>query len=154
MDFRKCVLLISCSIILSCILISDLSHAQPPLQFVYSKSEMLKYTGQYKGERFSNGRPKVSNDILERMKLVTVEEAWGVLRQHGYVNQYEGNWIMTHDNPVLVGRAVTCSFIPLRPDIRDITHSEGKKQGYEGRDKHWIMDSLVKSDVIVVDLYI
>ncbi len=153
MKFRILVHLILCGIILSCILTADVSQAQPPLPFVFSKSEILKYTSQYKGERFPDGRPKVSDNILERMKLVTVEEAWGILRQHGYVNQYEGNWVMTHDNPVLVGRAVTCSFIPLRPDINDVTHTEGKKQGYEGRDKHWVMDSLVKGDVIVVDMF-
>ena len=152
MGFKTCGNLISCGIILSCIFTSDISRAEPPLPFVFSKGEIVN-TGQYKGERFPDGRPKVSDDILERMKYVTIEEAWGTLRQHGYVNQYEGNWVMTHDDPVLVGRAVTCSFIPLRPDINDVTHAEGKKQGYTGRDKHWVMESLIKSDVLVVDLF-
>ena len=153
MGFKTCGNLISCGIVLSCIFTSDVSQAEPPLPFVFSESEMLKYTGQYKGERFPDGRPKVSDDILERMKLVTVEEAWGTLRQHGYVNQYEGDWVTTHLNPVLVGRAVTCSFIPLRPDVKDLVEEEGHKNGYPGRDKHWVMDSLVKSDVIVADMF-
>ena len=38
-------------------------------------------------ERFPDGRPRVPDDIVERMKLVTTEEAWGVLRQHGYHQQ-------------------------------------------------------------------
>ena len=153
MGFKKCVNLISCVIILLFIFTAEVSQAEPPLPFVFSKSEMLKYTGQYEGERFPDGRPKVSDDILERMKLVTLEEAWGTLRQHGYVNQYEGDWVTTHLNPVLVGRAVTCSFIPLRPDVKDLVEEEGHKNGYPGRDKHWVMDSLVKDDVIVADMF-
>ena len=43
-------------------------------------------TPQNTFERYADGRPRVSDDILERMKLVTTEEAWGVLRRHGYLN--------------------------------------------------------------------
>ena len=126
--------------------------SQPiPLQF--SGEDYLKYTGQYKGERFPDGRPKVSDEILERMKLVTIDEAWEVLRDHGYHCQFDQDWVMTHENPVLVGRAVTMSFIPHRPDIADVVAQEGKNQGLAGRDKHWVMEKLVKKDVIVADLF-
>jgi regulator of RNase E activity RraA len=152
MGLKKCVTLFSCFVFLF-ILTSDILRAEPPLPFVFSKNEILKYTSQYKGERFPDQRPKVSDDILERMKYVTVEEAWGTLRQHGFVNQYEGDWVKTHENPVLVGRAVTCNFIPLRPDVNDVMYEEAKKQGYAGRDKHWVMDTLVQNDVLVVDLF-
>lgn len=113
----------------------------------------MRFTFQYEGERFPDGRPKVSKDILERMKKVSIEEAWAVLRNHGYNSQFEQGWVMTHENPMLVGRAVTCSFIPYRPDVGDIVATEGKEQGLEGRDKHWVMDKLVSDDVIVADLF-
>ncbi len=124
-----------------------------PIPFKFSHEEYLLYTSAYEGERFSDGRPKVSDDILERMKLVSIEEAWGVLRQHGYNSQFEQGWVKTHENPVLVGRAVTCSFIPHRPDVADVVAREGEKQGLEGRDKHWVMDKLTEDDVIVADLF-
>jgi 4-hydroxy-4-methyl-2-oxoglutarate aldolase len=127
--------------------------AAQPLPYKFSKDDYAKYTQEYKGERFPDGRPKVSDDILERMKKVTIEEAWGVLQQHGYTSQFEGGWVMTHQNPELVGRAVTCSFIPFRPDVSSVVAAEGKKLGLAGRDKHWIMDTLVKGDVIVADLF-
>ncbi len=145
--------LIIVGVLLAGIFVANVSQAQPPLPFIFSKEQMLKYTSQYEGERFEDGRPKVSEDILERMKQVTLEEAWETLRSHGYTNQYEGDWVKTHENPVLVGRAVTCNFIPMRPDIRDIVEEEGHANGYPGRDKHWVMDSLVKDDVIVADIF-
>jgi regulator of RNase E activity RraA len=113
---------------------------------------MLKYTQLYTGKRFPDNRPYVSDRLLERFKLVTIEEAWAVLRSHQYTNQFQGKWEVTHENPVLVGRAVTCNFIPHRPDIADVVASEGQERGLEGRDKHWIMDQLQEGDVLVVDL--
>ena len=123
-----------------------------PLPFVLTHDQMVRYTQQYKGARFPDGRPSVPDAILERMKRVTCEQAWSVLRQHGYNCQYQGKWVVTHDNPVLVGRAVTCNFIPYRPDVADVVIEQAKEQGLEGRDKHWVMDRLVRNDVLVADL--
>ncbi|MFC1541472.1 RraA family protein [Candidatus Latescibacterota bacterium] len=153
MSFRLRLFFILVGVVLSFVFVVSISQANPPLPFVFSKSEMVKYTYLYEGERFPDGRPRVPDDIIERMKLVTIEEAWGVLDRRGYENQYEGDWMTTHLNPVLVGRAVTCNFIPLRPDIRDLVEDEAHKNGLEGRDKHWVMDSLVKNDVIVADMF-
>ena len=46
------------------------------------------------GERFPDGRPMVPDDLLERMRLVTTEEAWGVLRRNEYRFQFAGDWII------------------------------------------------------------
>ncbi|MCB0685883.1 MAG: RraA family protein [Saprospiraceae bacterium] len=126
---------------------------QPPIPFQFSTDDYQHFTSNYQGERFADGRPKVSKDILERMKLVTIEEAWSVLREHGYSCQFDQGWVMTHENPVLVGRAVTCSFLPYRPDIAEVIVEDGKKNNFTGRDKHWVMQQLVEDDVIVVDLF-
>ena len=123
-----------------------------PLPFVMSPQQMCAYTHLYEGERSADGRPLVSDAILQRMKSVTCEEAWAVLGEHGYHSQHQGKWTITHENPVLVGRAVTCNFIHHRPDIGDVVAKAGKEQGLEGVDKHWVMDRLVKNDVVVADL--
>ena len=123
-----------------------------PLPFVLSREQMIHYTHQYIGDRFPDGRPNVPQPVIERMKHVTCEQAWGTLRNHDYHCQYQGKWVVTHDNPILVGRAVTCSFIPQRPDIADVVSINAKDQGLAGRDKHWVMDRLVTGDVIVADL--
>jgi len=131
---------------------SSENDRNPPLPFVLSREQMIAYTHQYEGERFPDGRPRVPDNILRRMKKVTCEQAWGTLRNHGYHCQYQGKWVMTHDNPTLVGRAVTCNFIPHRPDIADVVEGQAREQGLAGRDKHWVMDRLITEDVIVADL--
>ena len=123
-----------------------------PLPFVLTPEQLLRYTHQYEGERFPDGRPRVANSILERMKSVTCEQAWAVLREHGYECQYQGKWVMTHQDPVLVGRAVTINLIPHRPDVADAVVEEARQQGLEGRDQHWVMDQLAPGDVIVSDM--
>jgi regulator of RNase E activity RraA len=119
---------------------------------VFSKENLIKYTPSWKGERFPDGRPKVPDDLLTRMKPVSIEEAWAVCRREGFNNQFEGNWVTTHENPVLVGRAVTAYFQPLRPDVNQVILEQGKKDGRVGGQNSWVIDTLVKGDVIVVDL--
>ncbi|MGY8825383.1 MAG: RraA family protein [Candidatus Latescibacterota bacterium] len=128
------------------------SENRLPLPFVLKQEQMVAYTRRYDGERFADGRPKVPDSILQRMKSVTCEQAWTVLREHGYDCQYQGKWVVTHENPVLVGRAVTCNFIPQRPDLAEVVNEEAQERGLEGRDKHWVMDRLEQGDVIVADL--
>ena len=72
----------------------------------------------WKGERFPDGRPKVPDDLLSRMKTVSIEEAWAVCRRHGFNNQFEGNWVTTHQDPVLAGRRVD-RLLPTRPPRRE-----------------------------------
>lgn len=104
-------------------------------------------------ERFPDGRPRVPDDLLERMKKVTTEEAWGVLRRNGYNFQFAGNWLNLHPDEVLVGRAVTCSFVPQRPDFQEVIQKQGLEEGRIGGQNSWVIDTLVQGDVIVVDLF-
>ena len=57
-----------------------------------SPDDLIALTSLNPFERFPDGRPRVPDHLLERMKLVTTEEAWGVMRHHGYHRQFEGNW--------------------------------------------------------------
>lgn len=119
---------------------------------VFSKEDLIEYTPLWKGERFPDGRPKVPDEILKRMKPVAIEEAWAVCRRHGYNCQFEGNWVTTGKGPVLVGRAVTAYFHPLRPDLNQVVNQKGKRDGRIGAQNSWVIDTLVAGDVIVVDL--
>ena len=140
-----------CSLcILSFIVSYDGANAQVG---VFSPDDLREYTSLHSGERFSDGRPKVPDDILKRMKEVVIEEAWSVLRRHGFNDQFDGNWVTTHEHPVLVGRVVTAVFMPLRPDVNDIINEKGKKEGRIGAQNSWIIDTLVDGDVLVVDLF-
>jgi len=90
-----------------------------------SEEQMVFITAQWQGERFADGRPKVADDILERIKSVTIEEAWGAMRGQGYYNQFEGDWMMIHEDMPMTGRALTAQYMPTRPDINDIITKKG-----------------------------
>ena len=96
-----------------------------------SPEYIIALTAAWQGERFPDGRPKVPDDLLERLKHVTIEECWAELMKLGYQNQYEGDWMLLHDteDAVMVGRAVTAQFMPLRPDLEDEIIEQGKKEG-------------------------
>ena len=114
--------------------------------------EQMKFlTHQWEGERFDDGRPKVATDILERMKKVTIEEAWGVLRNEGFHNQFEGGWQPLHDNLTVVGRALTVQYMPNRPDVANQIKDKGLKAGEIGNTNSWPIDRLVEHDVYVAD---
>lgn len=123
-----------------------------------SRKYIMALTSHWKGERFENGRPKVSDDLLQRLRKVTIEEAWAELMKLGYVNQYEGDWMLIHDSEdaVMTGRAVTGQFMPMRPDMEDGIIEIGKKEGRmweQRRTVSWVINSLVKGDVYVADTY-
>jgi regulator of RNase E activity RraA len=116
-----------------------------------SKEELIFLTPEWKGERFPDGRPKVPDDILERMKQVTLEEAWATCRGSGYNYQYEGDWMQIHPEGVLVGRALTATFFPGRPDIHKVIEDKGHKDGRVLSPNAWAIDMLQPGDVYVVD---
>jgi regulator of RNase E activity RraA len=119
-----------------------------------SKEELLFLTPEWKGERFPDGRPKVPDEILKRMKLVTLEEAWAVLKGANYKHAYEDRWMCINSDSVLVGRALTATFMPGRPDVQRAIDKKGHEQ--DGRIKSqnsWPIDMLVKGDVYVVDQF-
>lgn len=118
-----------------------------------SREEMIGLTPKWKGERFADGRPKVSDDLLKRMKRVPVEQAWGVLRAEGYTHQYEKNWKNIRAGEVLVGRALTVQYMPVRPEVKEQIQKEATKDGRVGDMVSWPIDMLTKGDVYVADSY-
>ena len=115
------------------------------------KEEIIFLTSQWEGERFADGRPKVAKDILERMKSVSIEEAWVVLRNEGYHNQFEGSWKPLHDDVPVVGRALTVQYMPNRPDVSGQITKKGLEEGQIGNTNSWPIDMLQEGDVYVAD---
>lgn len=125
-------------------------------QNVGSSPEYIKaLTPEWKGERFPDGRPKVPDSILERLKNISIEEAWGVLRNKGYMNQYEGDWVIIHPDSAMTGRVVTAQYMPLRPDLDKYVRAQGKNENrsQQGGTNSWPIDILAKGDVYVADGY-
>lgn len=118
-----------------------------------SREQLIALTPEWKGERFADGRPKVPDSLLDRMKLVTLEEAWAVLRNENYKHQYEGEWQTINPDSVLVGRAVTAIFVPGRPDLHRVIDQFGVRDKRVKAQNSWPIDLLVKRDVYVVDQF-
>jgi 4-hydroxy-4-methyl-2-oxoglutarate aldolase len=126
------------------------AHAQLGL---FSKEQRVEFTQDWHGERFPDGRPDVPDSVLARLKDVTADEAWDVLQDAGYRNQFEGGWKVINPGPRLVGRVVTAVFMPQRPDVDSVIHANGKKENRIGDENSWIIDILKPGDVLVVDLF-
>lgn len=111
-------------------------------------------TYQWKGERFDDGRPKVPDDLLERLKKVPIEAAWSVLRNRGYECQFEGDWTVLFPDQAMTGRVVTAQYMPLRPDLDEWVKAQGKKENRSNPPTNsWPIDILKNGDVYVADSY-
>ena len=120
-------------------------------QEFFTRADVIKYTPDWKGERFADGRPKVPDSILDRMKNVTLEEAWATLQQANFMNQYEDGWLSIHGDKVLVGRALTAVWMPGRPDIQKVIEEQGVRDNRKGDTNAWPVDMLQPRDVYVAD---
>ncbi len=123
---------------------------------LFTKDQRIDITREWKGERFPDGRPKVPDEVLDRLRNTSAEEAWGTLRRYGYRLQFEGGWQTLNVKPGrrLIGRAVTAVFMPLRPDMDAVVRDHAKEEGRVGRGENsWVIDTLVQRDVMVVDLF-
>ncbi len=121
-------------------------------QGFFTRDDVIKYTPDWKGERFPDGRPKVPDSILDRMKNVTLEEAWAVLQGASFMHQYEDGWMSIHGDKVLVGRALTSVWMPGRPDVQKVIEDSQVAENHRiGGMNAWPVDMLQPRDVYVSD---
>ena len=117
-----------------------------------SKEELIFLTSEWKGERFADGRPKIPDNLLERAKHIMIDDAWTVLKNEGYLNQFEGGWKTVNDTP-MTGRALTAMYMPSRPDVEKNIKARGAQQGRKGNTNSWPIDILTKGDLYVADAF-
>lgn len=125
-------------------------------QTVGASPEYIKsLTADWKGERFADGRPKIPDALLRRLKHVAVEEAWGYLGSKGFNNQYEDSWQIINPDSVMTGRVVTAQYMPSRPDLIKVVKTQGVAEGRDssGGTNSWPINMLKPGDVYVADGY-
>ncbi len=123
-------------------------------QHIGAPPEYVKaLTPKWEGERYADGRPKVSDNTLERLQNCTLEQIWSYLGKNGFHNQFENNWIILKAGETMVGRAVTVQFMPTRPDLDTYVRAQGKTEGRNQRGgiNIWPIDILTKGDIYVAD---
>ena len=133
-----------------CLYLAGTVRAQ---QVTLTPDQIKALTPAWKGERSSDGRPKVPDALLQRLKNISLEEAWGILRNLGYHNQFEGEWMLLREGQVMTGRVVTAQYMPLRPDMDQLIKDKGKAEGRIGGTNSWPIDVLTNGDVYVADSY-
>lgn len=123
---------------------------------IADRSLVLEQTTEWEGDRYESGRPKVPDEILERMENVTVEMAWSTLRSHDYNNQVPGfghDWVALDSEEPMVGRAVTAQYMPTRPSYESRLESGGEAEGFQGPSNTWPIQLLENGDIYVADGY-
>jgi 4-hydroxy-4-methyl-2-oxoglutarate aldolase len=139
-------------VLIICLVLPLARPAQAQLD-LFSKEQRIEFTPEWKGDRFPDGRPNVPDSVLARLKDVTADEAWDVLQDAGYRNQFEGGWKVINPGQRLVGRVVTAVFMPQRRDVDSVIRANGQKENRIGDENSWIIDILQPGDVLVVDLF-
>jgi regulator of RNase E activity RraA len=122
-------------------------------QLVLTKEQMVAFTPQNPYERFADGRPKVPDDLLEKVKGLVIEEAYGAVKAKGFPNQFAGDWKILNPGKKLVGRAFTVQFMPTRPDVAAGMQQEADKHNIGRLRNQTVIDMLGPNDVVVVDLF-
>ena len=127
-----------------------LSHAQ---LFTLTREQMVEYTAQNPFERFPDGRPKVPDALIARVRGLSSEEVFAVLPGKGFRNQYEDGFQILHPDKKLAGRAFTVQFMPLRPDLDGVINAKAQAAGLGRMNNQTAIDMLQPGDVLVVDLF-
>lgn len=145
-------------LILAILIVSFTANSQT---VKWTADDIKALTVEWTGERTPDGRPKVPDVLLERLKAVSMEEVWGFLEQKGYENQFENfssihenGWQILHPEKVMTGRVVTAQFMPLRKDFDNYVQAVGKKQNLTSPVTNYApINALTDGDVYVADSY-
>jgi regulator of RNase E activity RraA len=128
---------------------------------VWPSISIQELTPDWTGERTPDGRPKVSDQLLERLKALSMEEVWASLRRSGYQNQFENfastfenGWQILHPEKAMTGRVVTAQFMPLRKDFDNYVQQQAEKEGTKTPVTNYApIIKLSDGDVYVADSY-
>jgi 4-hydroxy-4-methyl-2-oxoglutarate aldolase len=129
--------------------VSAPAHAQ---FFRLAGRQMIRYTPDNPYPRFPDGRPKVPDDIIARIKTLAVDPVVILLKEAGYEYQYAGDFRILHPGQKLAGRAFTAQYLPVRPDLEKILVAEAEARGETSRTNNKVIDMLEPGDVPVIDL--
>jgi regulator of RNase E activity RraA len=118
--------------------------------FKLTREQLIQYTSQSPYERFPDGRPKVPDSVLDKVRGLSCEEVLAIAGR-GFPNQYADGFQILHPGKKLVGRAVTLQLMPSRADVNDVSTAEWKAKEGKPLSHQTAIDMLQAGDVLVVD---
>jgi regulator of RNase E activity RraA len=120
--------------------------------YSWTPEQMAKFTAQNPYDRFPDGRPKVPDDILAKVKALTAEDV--TLPQLGYQSQFVDKLKNVNPAKKLVGRALTLQLAPSRADVAGVIQNDWRAKGNQrGLDHQSAVDLLGPNDVLVIDSF-
>lgn len=148
---------ISSLVVLTAMIGASITASAQFKRVAMDREYIISLTSQWKGDRLPDGRPFVSDNLLERLKKVVLTHAWGGLKRNKFNNQYQGKWVMVNPdkNTVMTGRVVTAQYMPQRPDFGDVIRKVGLAEGHgeKAQSNVWPIEMLKDGDVYVADGY-
>lgn len=141
----------SAGFLCACLLLA-LPHVSAQL-ISFPKQDLIDYTAQNPFDRLPDGRPKIPGDLIERARDLSSEEVWAVLQEKGYNNQYADGFQVLHPGKMMVGRAFTVQFMPVREDVDKVAQAKAKQSLGKRLFNQTAIDMLQPGDVLVVDLF-
>jgi len=128
---------------------------------VWPAESIEALTSEWTGERTPDGRPKVPDQLLERLKALSMEEVWSTLRSRGYEHQfenfegvYENGWKILRPEQTMTGRVVTAQFMPKREDFNNYVQQQAEKEGTKTPVTNYApIIKLLDGDIYVADSY-
>jgi len=118
--------------------------------FKLTPEQLAQYTSQNPYERFPDGRPKVPDSVLGKVRGLSAEEVLGIAGR-GFPNQYADGFQILNPGKKLVGRAVTVQLMPMRADVADAQSAEWKTKSTRPLSHQTVIDMLQSGDVLVLD---
>ena len=139
-------------VLVGLLLYADSASAQ---LFQWTPEQLLKYTVKNPYGRFPDGRPKVPDEMLKRLKELIAEEVQAALPSQEFPNQFESRdgWKVLNADKKMVGRVLTVQFMPHRGDIADVDAADAKAKGTSPARNQTAIDMLQPGDVIVADVF-
>jgi hypothetical protein len=121
--------------------------------FQWTPEQLIKYTSKNPYDRFPDGRPKVPDELIERLKGLVAEEVQAVLPAEGFPHQFESRdaWRVLQPDQKMVGRVFTVQFMPARGDVIEVDEADAKAKGTTPARNQTAIDMLQPGDVIVAD---
>src|SRR5258708_32568471 len=92
--------------------------------YTFSKQELIDFTANSPFDRLADGRPKVSDAMIERARELSSEEVWAGLHEEGFKNQNADGFQVLHPGKTMVGRAFTVQFRPMTADADQVSKNK------------------------------
>lgn len=97
-------------------------------------------------------RPRVTDEQLERLGALSIENVWGAIQGKGYRHCFITHLKPTQPNLKMVGRALTMRYLPQRPDLDEGVRQLAKEGNWDPSFNVRGGEDAKKGDVVVVEL--